>query len=336
MVRYVMKRVLMVIPILFGVTLITFAITNILPGDPALVKAGQYADPVAIAAMRKQMGLDKPVPIQYLMYLNGILHGDFGRSWTTGQPVLLDLKQRLPATLELTIAAMVIAIFIGVPLGVVSAVRRDSAVDHVARIIGVGGISMPVFWTGLILILIFFYELGWFPGPSGRISSEILSPQHITGLYLPDSLFTRNWPAFKSSLSHLVLPAGALGFVVMAPMTRMARSSMLEVLESDYVTAAIVAGLPRQEVIYRNALRNALIPIITIIGIEFGYLMGGNVVTEIVFAWPGIGQYAVNSLLSNDAQPMLSFVFLIAVIYVILNLVIDIIYAVVDPRIRLG
>ena len=333
---YLVKRILLVVPTLFGVTVITFALTYILPGNPALVKAGPLATPQHIAEMERRMGLDQPVVVQYWRYVSGVLRGDLGESNTTGRPVLQDLLQRVPATLELTLASLLVAVAAGIPLGVIAAVKRDGWVDHVSRILGVGGVAMPTFWTGLLALYVFFYALGVAPPPLGRLSSGITAPPTITGLYTLDALLTGNGRALVSTLHQLLLPALTLGFSVMAPVTRMVRATMLEVLESDYIRAAWAAGVPRRTIVYGDALRNCMIPVITLLGVVFGFLMAGNVVVEMVFAWPGIGNYAVTSLMSKDAGPIQSFVLFVAVVYVLVNLAVDLVYGLVDPRIRLG
>jgi peptide/nickel transport system permease protein len=307
--RYLLTRVLLVIPTLFGVTVVTFVLTYLLPGNPALVKAGPLATPEHIQEMERRMGLDRPV--------------------------LEDFGQRVPATLELTLASMVIAIALGIPLGVLAAVRRDGPVDHLSRLLGVGGVAMPTFWTGLLAVYVFFYHLGWAPPPLGRLSPGVTAPPAVTGLYTVDALLAGNPRALASALHQLMLPALTLGFSVMAPVTRMVRATMLEILASDYIKAAWAAGLPRRTVVYGDALRNCLIPVITLIGVVFGFLMAGNVVVEIVFAWPGIGNYAVTSLLTKDAAPIQGFVLFVAVVYVLINFTVDLVYGVVDPRIRL-
>src|SRR6266540_1748502 len=286
---YVLQRLLLVIPTLFGVTLIAFTLTYLLPGNPALVKAGALATPEHVAEIERRMGLDRPVPVQYWRYVTGVL----------------------------------------------SAVHRDTVIDHVARLLGVGGVAMPSFWTGLLLLYVFFYLLGVAPAPLGRLAADVTPPTRITGLYVVDALLTANAAALVSSLHHLMLPALTLGFAVMAPLTRMVRATMLEILESDYVKAAWAAGLPRRRVIYGDALRNALIPVITLLGVIFGFLMAGNVVVEMVFAWPGLGHYAVTSLMTKDPGPIQSFVLFVAVMYVFINLGVDLLYGLADPRIRL-
>ena len=335
MIWYLVKRLVLVVPTLFGVTVITFALTYLLPGNPALVKAGPLATPEHIAEMERRMGLDRPVVVQYWRYLSGVLRGDLGESATTGRPVLQDLLQRVPATLELTLASLLVALGVGIPLGVLAAVRRDGWLDHLSRLLGVGGVAMPTFWTGLLVLYVFFYKLGVAPPPLGRLSAGASAPTTITGLYTVDAVVTANWAALRSALAQLVLPALTLGFSVMAPLTRMVRATMLEVLESDYIKAAWAAGLPRRTIVYGDALRNCMIPVITLIGVVFGFLMAGNVVVEIVFAWPGIGNYAVTSLMSKDSGPIQSFVLFVAVVYVLVNLAVDLAYGFVDPRIRL-
>ncbi|MFO1083038.1 MAG: ABC transporter permease [Reyranellaceae bacterium] len=332
---YFLRRLSLVIPTLVGVTIITFTLTYVLPGNPAVVKAGPLVSPEMVKELEKEMGLDQPAWVQYWRYISGVVRGDLGQSASTGRPVLQDFKQRLPATLELTLASLLIALLIGIPLGVQSAVHRDTAIDHVGRIVGVAGVAMPTFWTGLLALYFFFYLLGVAPPPLGRLGSGIEPPQAITGLYVVDSLLTGNWKALGSSLHQLMLPAFTLGLSVMAPIARMVRSTMLEILESDYIKAAWAAGIPRRRVIYGDALANALIPVVTILGIVFGFLMAGNAVVESVFAWPGIGNYAITSLMTKDSGPIQSFVLFVAVLYVVVNFVIDMVYGLIDPRIRL-
>ena len=332
---YFLRRLSLVIPTLVGVTLITFTLTYVLPGNPAVVKAGPLVSPEMVKELEKQMGLDQPAWVQYGRYIGGILHGDLGESSSTGRPVLEDFKQRLPATLELTLASLLIALVLGIPLGVQSAVHRDTAIDHIGRIVGVAGVAMPTFWTGLLLLYVFFSLLGVAPAPLGRLGPGIDPPHAITGLYVVDSLLTGNWRALGSALQQLVLPSLTLGLSVMAPIARMVRSTMLEILESDYVKAAWAAGIPRRRVIYGDALANAMIPVVTILGIVFGFLMAGNAVVESVFAWPGIGNYAITALMTKDSGPIQSFVLFVALLYVIVNFVVDLLYGLIDPRIRL-
>ncbi|WP_342734541.1 ABC transporter permease [Bradyrhizobium sp. B117] len=332
--NYVMRRFALALPTLFGVSVICFTLTYLLPGNPAMVKAGPFATPEHLAEMEHQMGLDRPFPEQYYRYVSGIFKGDLGESASTGRPVSQDFLQRLPATLELNLASLLIAIVIGLPLGVLSAVHRDTLIDHIGRVVGIMGVAMPSFLTGLLFVYVFFYMLNLAPSPLGRLGSGIEPPAHITGLYVIDSLLTGNWTTLRSSLNQLMLPAATLGLSAIAPVARMVRSTMLEILESDYIKAAWAAGLPRRTVIYRDALRNALIPVITISGIVFGFLMAGNAVVESVFSWPGIGNYAVTALLTKDSAPIQSFILFVAVTCVMVNLAVDIAYGLIDPRIR--
>lgn len=332
---YFLRRLSLVIPTLVGVTIITFTLTYVLPGNPAVVKAGPLVSPEVVAELEKTMGLDQPPWVQYWRYVSGVMRGDLGESASTGRPVLQDFRQRLPATLELTLASLLIALVLGIPLGVQSAVHRDTAIDHIGRIVGVAGVAMPTFWTGLLGLYVFFYMLGVAPPPLGRLGAGIAAPHAITGLYTVDSLLTGNWAALGSALHQLMLPAFTLGLSVMAPIARMVRSTMLEILESDYIKAAWAAGIPRRRVIYGDALANALIPLVTILGIVFGFLMAGNAVVESVFAWPGIGNYAIASLMTKDSGPIQSFVLFVALLYVSVNFTIDILYGLIDPRIRL-
>ena len=331
---YVLRRLALVVPTLVGVTLISFLLTVMLPGNPALVKAGPFATPEYLKTVERQMGLDQPIPVQYERYVVGLLHGDLGESSATGRPVLQDFIQRLPATLELTLASLLLALLFGVPLGVLSALHRETLIDHLGRVIAVAGVALPSFWTGLLLIYVMFYLLGIAPAPLGRLGPDVAPPLHLTGLYVVDSLLTGNLRALGSSLAHLALPSFTLAISIMAPLARMVRATMLETLASDYVKLAWASGLPARRVIYGGALRNALIPVITTLGVVFGFLMAGNAVVESVFAWPGIGNYAVTALMTKDSAPIQSFVLFVAVMYVLVNLAVDIAYGLADPRIR--
>jgi peptide/nickel transport system permease protein len=333
---YALRRLALLVPTLFGVSVIGFLLTYLLPGNPALVKAGPMAAPQYVEEMKHKMGLDQPVYVQYANYVAGLLHGDLGESSSTGRPVLTDFMQRLPATFELTAASLVLALLIGVPMGILSAVHRDTIIDHFGRIFSVAGVAMPSFWSGLILIYVFFYLLGIAPAPLGRLGPGINPPARITGLYTIDSLVGGNWSTFQSSLAHLALPSLTLAISVMAPLARMVRAAMLEILETDYIKAAWTAGLPRWRVLYGDALANAMIPLITVLGIVFGFLMAGNAVVESVFNWPGIGNYAVKALMLKDPSPIQSFVLFVALMCVLVNLLVDLIYGFADPRIRLG
>jgi peptide/nickel transport system permease protein len=333
---FVLRRLALLVPTLFGVSVVGFLLTYLLPGNPALVKAGPMATPQYVAEMKHRMGLDQPVYVQYAHYVTGLLHGDLGESSSTGRPVLTDFIQRLPATLELTMASFLLALLVGVPMGVLCAVHRDTIIDHVGRVFSVAGVAMPSFWSGLILIYVFFYLLGIAPAPLGRLGPGISPPAPITGLYAIDSLVSGNWRAFESSLAHLALPSLTLAISVMAPLARMVRAAMLEILETDYIKAVRAAGLPRWRVIYGDALANAIIPMVTVLGVVFGFLMAGNAVVESVFDWPGIGNYAVKALMLKDSSPIQSFVLFVALTCIVVNLLVDLVYSLADPRIRIG
>jgi len=286
--------------------------------------------------MEKQMGLDRPLAAQFARYVAALARGDMGKSWRTGQPVLTDLAQRLPATLELALAATLLAIVIGLCLGTLAAVRQNSLADRVIRLFATVGASTALFWLALVFIYVFYYRLGWAPSPLGRIDVGLSAPPRLTGGLVLDSLLTGKWAALGNSLSHLALPAVTLAFVVSAPITKIVRAAMLDTLHADFIRTARTVGVPEVQVIFRDGLRNALVPILTTIGIVFGYLLAGNVLVEMIFAWPGIGSYAWLALVNKDLEAIQGFVVLIASMYVVLNLGIDLLYSLIDPRIRLG
>ncbi len=316
---------------LFGAVLVTFVVTHLLPGNPVLVHAG-FKNPSTIKFLEKQMGPDQPLPVQFGLYMAGLVHGDLGQSWYTGNPVTLDLNQRLPASLELAAFSTVLALLIAIPLGIISAIKRDSIWDHLTRMLGVGGVSMPVFWVGLVLVFVFYYTLHIAPAPLGRIDTFAQTPPARTGLFTIDSLLAGDISTFEDALGHMVLPGITLAQVVMVPIMRITRASMLEALGQPYIRTARAAGLPYREIVL-DALHNSLINVLTIGGLVLGYLIGGAVLVEKVYAWPGMGQYALNALLENDYSAVQGFILAITTIYILLNLVIDVLYAVIDPRI---
>lgn len=333
MLEIIKKRLVMLIFVIFGVSLITFIMTNIIPGDPARMIVGQRASQEAYQKIREQLGLDQPLIIQYFDYMKGLLHGNLGTSIRTQQPVLNDLIAFFPATLELVIYAFIFAIIFGVFLGVITAVKNNTKWDYIGRIISITGVSLPVFLSGLIVIIIFYGKLGWFPA-SGRLDLFVVPPPHITGLYTLDSLLVGQIETFKNSVWHLILPSIILGYVQLSTITRQVRSSMIEVLNEEYIRTAKANGLSHWFLIIRYALRNALMPTITVIGISFGMLLGGAVVTEIVFNWPGMGKYVVDSISNLDFPAIMGFTLLIAVGYVLINLIVDLLYLFLDPQIR--
>jgi len=331
----ILKRLLMAIPSLIGVVVVTFLLTRALPGDPAAYFAGPAATPQAIQEIRVKLGLDKPLVVQFGHYVTDLARGNLGTSLTTGQPVASELRSRLPASAELTLLGLIVSIVIAVPLGILAATKPNSLVDHACRVISTAGVSLPVFFTGLILVYGFYYQLGWAPAPLGRLDVFYTEPPHVTGFYLVDSLIARDPDTFMAALKQLILPALTLGIFSLAPIARMTRASMLSVLSSDFVRTARASGLSTYTVIITYAFRNAMLPVITTLGMVFSFLLGANVLVEKVFAWPGIGSYAVEALLASDFAPVQGFVLTMAVMYVMLNLGIDVLYGLIDPRVRL-
>ncbi|MBX5437812.1 MAG: ABC transporter permease [Alicyclobacillaceae bacterium] len=333
MIHLIRQRLLMLVFVLFGVTAATFLMSHVIPGNPAQVMAGPHASPETVEAIRHQLGLDRPLLVQYLQYMNGLLHGDLGTSIRTQQPVAHDLANFFPATLELVLYSFLIAIVLGIPLGVIAAVKRNTYWDYVVRVFSIGGVSIPVFWSGLVLILIFYAKLGWLPA-SGRLDISLPRPPMITGLYTVDSALTGYWEDFFNSLWHLLLPAATLSYVQLSVIMRQVRSSMIEVLSKEFILTGRANGLGRMFLVIRYGLRNAMIPTITVIGLSFGSLLGGAVVTETIFDWPGMGHYVVESIASLDFPAIMGFTVVIAVAYVFINLVVDLLYYALDPQIR--
>ncbi|TMB63476.1 MAG: ABC transporter permease [Chloroflexi bacterium] len=320
---------------MIGVSVITFAISHVIPADPAVAALGDHATDEQIAAFRAEYKLDRPLPEQYLTYVNDLLHGDLGRSIRTRRSVADDLADSFPATFELSFTALLVSIVVGIPAGIWSAISRGRLPDVVVRVLALAGGSIPVFWLGLIVIGLGYYQLGWFPG-GGRIDAFVAPPPLRTGLYVVDSLVAGDVEALRSSLIHLVLPALTLGYFSTAVITRMTRSSMLEVLGQDYMRTAEAKGLRERTVVLRHGLRNALIPTVTIIGLTFGSLLSGAVLTETIFSWPGLGRYATASAVSLDFPAVLGVTLLAAVVYPVANLVVDVAYYWLDPRIQRG
>jgi peptide/nickel transport system permease protein len=329
---FIGRRILQLIPVLFGVSVVVFVMVRAIPGDPAQALLGQTATPDQIAEVRNRLGLDEPVFTQYLLFIKGALTGDFGTSLAFGQPVTSVLLERFPATLELTLAALLFAVIVGVPVGVIAAVKQYSLVDKITSVIALAGVSMPVFWLALVLVVLFTVQIDILPFP-GRVSSDT-SFTSYTGLYVVDTIVTFNLPALWDVLRHLILPAIALGTIPMAVITRMTRSSMLEVMGEDYVRTARAKGVVPWQVVFRHALRNAMLPTVTVIGLQFGLLMSGAVLTETIFGWPGIGQAALDSVNRRDYALIQGVVLYGATFFVLVNLLVDVLYAVLDPRVR--
>lgn len=335
MLTMISKRMLLVIPNLIGVIIVTFLLTRALPGDPAAYFAGPAATKDAIEQVRKQLGLDKPLVLQFGDYVGDLARGNLGNSLTTGQPVLTEIRNRLPASAELTLFGLILSMAIAIPLGILAAVKQGSWIDHTCRIVATAGVSLPVFFTGLLLVYFFYFKLGVSPAPLGRLDVFNSPPPSITGFYLIDSALTGQFETFRAALSQLILPGMTLCIFSLAPIARMTRASMLSVLASDFVRTARASGLDTRTVIITYAFRNAMLPVITTLGMVFSFLLGANVLVEKVFAWPGIGSYAIEALISSDFAPVQGFVLTMAILYVALNLIIDILYGIIDPRVRL-
>jgi dipeptide transport system permease protein len=335
MLSLILKRLLLAVPSLIGVVIVTFLLTRALPGDPAAYFAGPAATKEAVEQVRVKLGLDKPLLVQFVRYVGDLAHGDLGASLTTGQPVATEIRTRLPASAELTLIGLILAMATAVPLGIAAAIRPGSLIDHACRVVTTAGVSLPVFFTGLILVYVFYYLLGWAPAPLGRLDVFFSAPEQVTGFYLIDSLIARDGELFMASLKQLILPALTLAIFSLAPIARMTRASMLAVLSSDFVRTARASGLSGSTVIVTYAFRNAMLPVVTTLGMVFSFLLGANVLVEKVFAWPGIGSFAVEALIASDFAPVQGFVLTMAVMYVMLNLAIDILYGIIDPRLRL-
>ena len=333
MLHFIIRRLGGLAFVLIGVTLLTFFLAQLVPADPVAAALGSNARDAQIEAYRQQLGLDQPVMVQFANYVGRLLQGDLGNSIRTRRAVVDDLRDYLPATIELTFAAMIVTILVGIPLGVVAALNRNTWLDGGARILALIGGAMPIFYIGLVLLGIFYRQLQWLPGP-GRLDSTMQPPADITGLYTVDALLTGNWAVLKNAIGHLILPAITLGFFSTAALLRMTRSSVLEMLGLDFVRTARAKGLVERVVIFRHIFRNALPPILTIVGILFGSLLSGAVLTETIFNWPGIGRYATTSVTTLDYPAVMGVTLVAAIIYPMINTVVDIGYTAIDPRVR--
>lgn len=329
---YVLRRLAYMLVALFGVSLVAFVVTRVLPGNPAYMIVGVLADESTVAAVIDRLGLDLPIHEQYIRYIGQLLSGDLGDSWRTRNPVTVDIGARWPATIELGSAALLLAIAWSVPFGVISALRRRSISDRLANAVSGLGVSIPEFWLGLILLLVFFGELEWAPAPIGRTLGDV--PAHTTGLYTIDAVLAGDWEAFKAAAVQLILPAATLALVVGAPLLRVTRGFMRETMSSHHIRSARALGIPERSIVLRHALPNVLLPVSTMVAIMYGYLLGGTVLVEFVFAWPGIGKYAIDSINASDYAPVLAAVLLSALSYLVVYLVMDILHFVVDPRTR--
>ncbi len=334
--KYLLKRLAFIVFVLLGVSIITFVISHVIPGSPEAMWVGSKPTQEQLDAAIKELGLDRPLPIQYLNYVKNLAMGDLGVSLRTRRKVSEELNRRWAATFELVSVSMLIALILGLPIGVLSATHKDKPLDHTSRLFSISGVAMPVFWLGMTLQLFLHGGLKILP-LQGRIDSQVLIDHpinRITGFYLLDSLLTSNWPALASSLMHMIMPAMTMSFACLAIVTRMSRSSMLEVLKEDYIETSMAYGVSRVSVLYKYALKNALIPTVTVVGLNYGLMLGGSFMIESIFDWPGLGRFAVLSIQTNDFPAIMGVTILFALTYVILNLVIDLIYFLIDPRIQ--
>ena len=332
MARLIIRRLLFLVVVLFGLSLVTFTLSHIVPGDPARLMAGPRASPAAVDKIRERYGLNDPLPRQYVDYVVGVFRLDFGESFTSRRPVRDDLKRFLPATLELSLYAMLLATTIGIPLGVLSAVRRDQWPDHIARFVSISGLALPVFWLAIMSQFLFFGKLGWLPDGQ-RLPIGVEPPRTITSLYTIDAILTGNWTVLQTAAEHLLLPVVVLAYGSLAVITRMVRGGMLDVLNQDYIRTARAKGIEQQRVVLGHALKNALLPTVTSLGLQIGLLLSGAFLVEIVFSWPGIGRYAVEAIQRLDYNATMATTLLIAFVFVLMNLVVDVIYLFLDPRI---
>jgi len=332
MLTYIIRRLLSMVPVLIGVSIIVFLFIHMIPGDPAVAILGERATPEAVARMRTELGLDKPIWEQYFIYIGNIFQGDWGRSIRSNTPIIDEIRVKFPATAELALAAMIIALLIGLPAGIISAARRNSFFDSAAMFIALIGVSMPVFWLGLMLAFLFSVALGWLPF-SGRLDSDLVL-QTKTGFMVWDALMTANWNALGNSLAHLILPAVALSTIPMAIIARMTRSSLLEELGQDYVRTAKAMGFNERNILLGHAMKNASLPVVTTIGLQVGALLSGAILTETIFSWPGIGRWIFSAIQARDYPIVQGSALLITLVFMAVNLLVDISYAFLDPRIR--
>lgn len=332
--RYAIRRLLLLVPVLFGITLVAFALTHIVPRNPVYALVGTFADQKLVDETVKRYGLDQPLPVQYLRYMGQLLQGDLGTSIRSGRPVIDELRLRIPATFELTSLALLLAVLVALLLGTLAALNVNRLPDYLARLAALVGNSLPEFWLGLIFVFVFYYQLGWAPPPIGRIASGVTPPATVTNLYLVDALLATDWGALRSAAAQLALPVITLAFIVMAPIMRTVRANVLEVLNAPYVRCARAHGLQPRRILLTYVLRNALLSVVTLVAIIYGYLLGGAVLIEKVFSWPGLGLWAADAILTQDYPVVQSFVLLTAAFYVVVYLAADLLLAFIDPRIR--
>ena len=333
--RLIVRRLGLGAVLIVGITFLTFLLSHVVPGDPVASLLGERGTEEQITRMRHELGLDKSLPVQYGKYLVALAHLDLGRSIRSRRPVSQDLAHYFPATLELSSVALGMALLVGVPLGLAAALNHDRAIDHACRLFALTGVSMPVFWLGLLLLILLYSQLNILP-PGGRISDFVEPPPTITGLLTIDSILSGNWEALGSALWHLLLPAACLGYGTAATLARMVRSQMLEVLSQDFVRTGFALGLPRHQILYRYALKNALLPVVTVLGLAYGGLLSGAVLTETIFSWPGLVKYAVGAVVNLDFPALMGVTLVIATIYSVINLLVDLAYMGLDPRLSVS
>lgn len=333
--RYIARRLILMVVAAIGVTMISFVVAHTVPADPIVSNLGQIASqrPEIVKAFREKWGLDQPLYVQYLTFVRNLTRGELGTSINTRRAITKDLGLFLPATVELATTAVLFALVLGIPLGIFAAVRRDGLVDHLARMVSLIGVSLPIFWLATVSLVLFYATLHWTVGP-GRLGPQIERPDYVTGMYTIDSLLAGDFETFRDAASHLLLPGLVLASSIMGLVTRVTRSSMLEVLSQDYTRTARAKGLGEMRVVAHHALRNALIPTVTVLGLAYGGLLSGAVMTETIFAWPGLGRYAFQSVRTNDFPAIMAVTFVIGIVYVLVNLVVDLLYGWLDPRIH--
>ncbi|RPJ03037.1 MAG: ABC transporter permease [Chloroflexi bacterium] len=332
--RYTLQRTGLSALSFLGAVTFVFFLTHYLPGNPIMVRAG-VATQDSIDLIERQLGLDRPLGEQYVEYMKGLVQGDLGRSWVTNRPVLDDLKSRLPVSLELAVYGTLLSLLLGLPLGILAAVKQDTIVDHAARLIGALGVSTPAFWLGLILIYFFFFRLEWAAAPLGQLSYGIKEPETITGFLSIDLLLAGNLEGFRDAMAHLALPAITLAAVELPVVMRLTRATMIEVLQQDYITTARALGFPYWQIVLRDALQNSMVQILTVTGLIFAYLVAGSVLVERVFSWPGVGLYAYRALTNNDFSAIQAFIIVTTLTYILINWLSDVLYGIIDPRIRI-
>jgi len=334
MLAYIIRRFLILIPTLFGVSIIVFLMLHLTPGDPAELLLGERATEATLNEVREHLGLNEPLHVQYGLFLKRLSKGDLGETIWTRQKVWIEIKERFPATIELAVVALCISCFFGVIFGIISATKQYSIFDYVSMLGALTGVSMPIFWLGLIFMLVFSLNLGWLP-ISGRLSINV-DIQVITNFYIIDAILTLNWTALKDAIWHIIMPAVTLSTIPTAIVARMTRSAMLDVLRQDYIKTAKAKGLSQFKVVFKHALRNALIPVVTTIGLQFGVLMGGAILTETIFAWPGVGKWMYDGVMKRDYMVIQGGTLFIAAMFIFINLLVDVMYAVINPRISIN